>query len=399
LPFWLLFPGENWMQNYLETCLKHLHQLVGFETISARSNLDFIDYIRAQLGAQGVASNISYDETGKRANLHALIGPVVAGGVVLNGHSDVVPVAGQDWTSPPFELTRRGNHLYGRGSVDMKGFLACMLAAVPLWQQKTLKKPVHISVCYDEEIGGFGAPVLVADMAKTAPRPAVAIIGEPTGMKMVTAHKGGLELVTTITGLDNHSSDPRRGVNAIFFAARFIARIEQIGQRLAASPQADSVFDPSYTTVNVGAIKGGAASNIVAGTCSFKWEVRPMPDFNGQQVVAELNQFAEGELLPEMRKVSPIAEIKTIVEADIPGLGTQQGELAVALVSAITGLNSTQAVSFGTDAGHFAHGGISTLVMGPGNIDRAHKADEYIEVSELADCLKFFDQLGDELAR
>ncbi len=387
------------MDKFIEASMAHLEALVGFETVSGRSNLDFIDYIRTQLDRQGVESFISYDETGQRANLHAVIGPLVDGGVVLNGHSDVVPVDGQRWSSPPFELTRRGDRLFGRGSVDMKGYLACMLAGVPLWQQKKLKKPVHISICYDEEIGGFGAPVLVADMARTAPHPAIAIVGEPTGMKMVTAHKGGLELRTVITGLDCHSSDPRVGVNAIFYAVRVIARLEEIGQRLAGDPEKDSVFEPPYTTVNVGAIEGGAATNIVAGNCWFKWEVRPMPDFDGRQVVAELAEFVHKELLPQMRKVSPDANIETIVEADIPGLGPQQGEPAVELIAAVTGLNSTSAVSFGTDGGHFAHGGISTIVMGPGSIDRAHKADEYIEVSELEDCMKFFDKLGDELAR
>ena len=387
------------MKKYLESSIESLDKLVGFETISGRSNLDFVDYFRGQVEAQGGVCFVSLDETGKRANLHSIIGPSVDGGVVLNGHSDVVPVEGQNWSSPPFALTRRGDHLYGRGSVDMKGFLACMLAAVPMWQQKQLKKPIHISICYDEEIGGFGAPVLVADMAETVPRPAVAIVGEPTGMKMVTAHKGGLELRTMITGLDAHSSDPRAGVNAIFYAARFIARLEEIGHRLAADGEQDSVFEPPYSTVNVGAIEGGAATNIVAGTCSFKWEVRPVPGFDGRKVVAELEDFARRELLPQMQKGSPAADIKTIVEADIPGLDPQQAKPAVDLVTAITGLNSTCAVSFGTDAGHFAQGRMSTLVMGPGNIDRAHKPDEYIKVSELEDCLKFFDRLGDELAR
>ncbi len=387
------------MEKYLDSSLKHLEKLVGFETISGRTNLEFIEYMKTQLAEHGVASCLSYDETGKRANLHAFVGPARDGGVVLNGHSDVVPVADQQWTSPPFQLTRRGDRLFARGSVDMKGFLACMLAAIPLWQQKQLKKPVHISVCYDEETGGFGAPVLVADMADTAPRPAVAIIGEPTGMKMVTAHKGALEMRTDITGLEAHSSDPRSGVNAIFYAARFINRLETIAHQLAIQPEKNSVFDPPYTTVSIGQIKGGTASNIIAGKCSFKWEIRPTPGFDGKQLVAELTNYALNELRPEMRKVSSGANIEIIMEADVPAIGPTQAKTAVDLVTAITGLNSTSAVSFGTDAGHFANADISTLVMGPGNIDRAHKADEYIKVSELEDCLGFFDKLGNELAR
>lgn len=387
------------MEKYVTSAIGSLDKLVSFKTISALPNLDIVNYIQEQLRREGIEPIISYDETGKRANLHAFVGPKVDGGVLLNGHTDVVPVEGQEWASDPFLLQQREGRLYGRGSVDMKGFLACMIAAVPIWQQKALKKPIHICMCFDEEIGGFGAPILVKDMCEKAPKPAVAIIGEPTEMQIVTAHKGGYEMRTEITGLEAHSSDPRLGVNAIFYATQFISFLQELAANLAAKPENNSLFNPNYTTINVGTIEGGVARNTVAGSCSFNWEIRPLPSTNGIELIESITDYAMNTLLPEMRKTCPDADILIEMQADVPALGNEQAEEATTLVSNITGINSTQAVPFGTDAGHFAAAGISTIVMGPGSIEQAHKPDEYIEISQIEACMDFLDKLGDHLAK
>lgn len=386
------------MHNQVESAIACLEQLVAFKSISALPNLDFIDYVDDYLHKFGLETHISHDETGKRANLHALVGPQVAGGVLLNGHSDVVPVEGQKWTSDPFTLTQRDGRLYGRGAVDMKGFLACMLAAVPVWQRKALQRPIHLSICYDEEIGGFGAPVLVNDICSKVPRPAIAIVGEPTGMQIVTAHKGGYEMRTEITGLEAHSSNPAAGVSAIAYANRFIANLLQMAEELAANPEQDSRFDPPCATINVGTIEGGVARNTVAGWCGFDWELRRLPNDNSAQLIERITDHAMNVLLPEMRRTSRAADIIIDMQADVPGLDHAQADRATRFVSRLTGLNSTHAVPFATDAGHFADADISTIVMGPGNIEQAHKPDEYIEISQLSEALRFFDRLGDELA-
>ena len=386
------------MDNIVNSAIEHLERLVAFETVSGRSNLDFTGYVADHLQRHGLPVFISTDSAGKRANIHSYCGPPVNGGVVLNGHSDVVPVAGQHWSGNPFVLTRRKDRLYGRGSADMKGFIACMLAAVPLWLNKHLARPLHISVCYDEETGGFGAPGLVADMAVYGPAPAIAIIGEPTLMQIVNAHKGGLELRTTITGLEAHSCDPRKGASAISCAARLVSHIYEVADRLASRPYPDSPFDPAWTTINVGKVSGGVSSNTVAGSCQIDWEMRPMPSDDGEQILAGIKDFCRKILEPEMRRQSKSARISTSILANVPALAPGQARAAVEFAAGITGHNSTGAVSFGTDAGHFAKQGMSTIVLGPGSIEQAHKPDEYISIAQVRACLDFFDRLSDKLA-
>ena len=387
------------MKNRTETAIKILGELVSFKTLSGQSNLEMIGYVEGYLRDKGISAHLSYDETGKRANIHALIGPLVDGGVVLNGHTDVVPVEGQLWTSNPFVLREDQGRLFGRGAVDMKGFLACMLASIPAWKAKPLKVPIQISMCYDEENGGFGAPVLVANMEQTAPRPAVAIVGEPTRMKIFAGHKGGFEMRTTVSGFEAHASDPRKGVSAISYAVKFISYLDKIAADLAQNASADSAFDPSYTTINTGTIHGGAARNIIAGTCVFDWELRPIPSDNGDALIDQIRAFAESELLPAMQKTSPNAKIETEMLARVPALDQAAAQAASTLLREITGLNSTSVVAFATDAGHFCNAGISTAVFGPGSIEQAHKPDEFIEISEIEACLDFLDQLGDRLCQ
>ncbi|MEM7425798.1 MAG: acetylornithine deacetylase [Pseudomonadota bacterium] len=383
----------------LEETVEILERLVGFDSISGRPTHGIVGYIKDYLAGHGIEAKLSYDEAGERANVFATIGPELDGGVVLNGHTDVVPVEGQNWTSDPFTLTRREDRLHGRGSVDMKGFLACVLASVPVFKAANLAKPVHIAFSYDEETGGYGMPVLLEHMAGKAFRPGVVIVGEPTEMKIITGHKGGYEMRTEITGFEVHSSNPSRGVSAISAATRLIGKIEEICARFAANPYPGSPYDPPYTTANVGIIEGGAARNATAGWCNFDWEFRPMPGENGDEVVEELEAYAANELLPAMKAVHPQADIRIIVESPVPPLDDRNAAEARAFVSEITGLNSEDVVSFGTDAGYFSDAGFSTVVFGPGSISRAHQPDEYVLEGELAQGLDFIRKVARRLSQ
>ena len=376
-----------------------LENLVGFDSTSGKPTHPVIGYIQDYLAGLGVEAILSYDDAGERANIFATIGPQIDGGVVLNGHTDVVPVDGQNWATEPFVLTRTGDQLFGRGSVDMKGFLACVLASVPVFQAADLSRPIHIAFSYDEEIGGLGMPVLLNAMADNAFRPEVVIVGEPTNMTIVTGHKGGYEMRTEIIGHAVHSCDPTKGANAINAAMKLIAKIEQMGAERAANPIANSAFDPAYPTFNVGTIEGGAARNATAGWCNFKWEYRPMPGEDGAAVIAEIEAYAEAEILPALRAISPDTDIRIITETAVPPLDDRNAAKAAEFVSALTGINDTSVVSFGTDAGYFSDSAFSTVVFGPGNISRAHKPDEFITVDELAQGLDFLQKIAERLSR
>ena len=386
------------MPDTLSDAIKILERLVGFESISRRPTHGIVGYIREYLHQHGIEATLSFDAAGERANVFATIGPEIDGGVVLNGHTDVVPVEGQDWATDPFVLTQKDNRLFGRGSVDMKGFIACALASVPVFKAANLKKPIHLAFSYDEEVGGFGMPVLLDSMSNYSFRPEIVIVGEPTGMKLITGHKGGYEMRTEITGHAVHSCNPDLGVNAISAASRLIAKIEEIGSRLANRPYPNSPFTPPYCTFNVGVIEGGTATNATAGWCNFNWEFRPMPGEDGARYIAEVEEFASTQLLPTMKAVNADADIRIIVDAPVPALDDTNAAKAAAFVSEITGLNSQDVVSFGTDGGYFSNAGLSTVVFGPGDIGRAHKADEYIEIDEIAEGLDFLEKIAGRLA-
>jgi len=383
----------------LDNAVEILDRLVGFQSYSGRPTHGIVGYIQEYLTEQGVEVTLSYDDAGERANVYATIGPEIDGGVVLNGHTDVVSVEGQAWSSDPFTLTRRGDQLFGRGSVDMKGFLACVLASVPRFKATSLLKPIHIAFSYDEENGGYGMPVLLESMATKAYRPEVVIIGEPTDMKVVTGHKGGFEMRTEITGAEVHSCDPTKGVNAISAAMKLITKIEEIGAQRAADALPNSPYSPPYPTFNIGTIEGGAARNATAGWCNLNWEYRQMPGEDGTRTIAEIEEFAAKELLPAMQAVNPRANIKTITEVALPALDDRNAEKAAAFVSGVTGINSREVVSFGTDGGYFSDADYSTIIFGPGSISRAHKAEEYIEMSELAQGLDFLDKVAVKLSQ
>ncbi len=386
------------INSQLHNSIAILERLVSFESLSGRPTDEIISYVKSYLSDHGINSALSYDTSGERANLFATIGPETDGGVILNGHTDVVPVAGQQWATDPFTLTRKQNRLYGRGSVDMKGFLACVLASVPTWKQADLKKPIHIAFTFDEEIGGFGMPVLLKSLSTIPFKPQVVIVGEPTEMQLITGHKGGYEMRTEVTGHEVHSCNPTKGVSAISIAMAIINKIEQVGAKLAASPYKDSPYEPPYSTFNIGTIEGGMARNATAGQCNFNWELRPMPGEDGKTIIADIETYAINELLPSMQAINPDTNIKFITEAPVPALDDSNATEAAALVSQLTGLNSRGVVSFGSDAGYFSDAGFSTVLFGPGSITRAHKPDEYIEVEELTQGLEFLEKLSQHLS-
>ena len=381
------------MKDLVHNAVGLLGELVSFESVSAHSNLDLIDHIVAYLDGLGIEAVLSHDPTGTRANLFATIGPPVDGGIVLSGHTDVVPVDGQDWQTPPFNLIERDGRLFGRGAADMKGFIACVLAQAPAFAATDLVRPIHIALTFDEEIGSCGAPILIDQVRDLPYRPRIAIVGEPTEMRVIDGHKGGYELTTSITGLEAHASDPNKGVNAIHYAAKFIDHLDRVGRSLAEAPARDTLFEPPYTTISVGAIAGGTARNVIAGHCSFDWELRPIPDDDAPAILAQIDDFAKAELLPDMRRRSPAAELTTVLEASYPGLKQDSASEAVALIRNLTGINASDVVPFGSDAGHFQAADISTALFGPGSIDQAHKPDEYIEIAQLEACLGFLEKL------
>ena len=378
----------------LSRTIEILSRLVSFESLPGRPTHGIIGYIQNTLSELNVQSHLSFDNSGERANLFATIGPAIDGGVVLNGHTDVVPVEGQQWSTDPFTLTRKDNRLYGRGSVDMKGYLACVLASVPVWQTAKLKKPIHIAFTFDEEIGGFGMPVLLESMAQMEFRPQSVIVGEPTESQLITAHKGGFEMRTEITGHAVHSCNPLEGVNAISVATRLISKIEETGAAFAANPHADSKFEPPYATFNIGTIEGGMARNATAGWCNFNWELRQMPGEDGRKIIADIETYAKEQLLPAMQKIHPQANIKFITEAPVPPLNDSNAADAAELISRLTGVNEHGVVSFGSDAGYFSDAGYSTVLYGPGSISRAHKPDEFIKIEELEQGLEFMQKLS-----
>ena len=386
------------MKNPLSSTIDILSNLVSFKSVSGTPTHDILNYISGYLTEHGVQCSLSYDEAQERANLFATIGPAIDGGVVLNGHTDVVPVDGQSWASDPFTLTQKDDRLYGRGAVDMKGFLACVLASVPLFQTSTLKYPIHIAFSFDEEIGGLGMPVLLNSLSKEAFRPRIVIVGEPTEMKLVTGHKGGYEMRTEITGFEVHSCNPTIGVNAITAATKLITKTEEIAARLRSNPDSSSPFEPPYSTINIGTIEGGTARNATAGWCHFNWEIRPMPGENCENIINELEDYATEVLLPPMKAVSPAADINMITEVKVPPLDDSNADEAAAFISDITGLNSRNVVSFGTDAGYFSDAHYSTVVFGPGSLSRAHKPDEYIRIDELDRGLEFLKNVAAKLS-
>lgn len=375
-----------------------LERLVAFDTTSANSNLALIGAVADFLDGYGIRARLVHNDAGDKANLYATIGPDDRGGIVLSGHSDVVPVAGQPWRTDPFALHSEAGKLYGRGTADMKGFIACVLAAVPSLIDRPLRTPIHIALSYDEEVGCIGIRRLLDVIRAELPLPAAVIVGEPTGMRVVNAHKGISVQTTTVTGQDGHSSAPQRGVSAIAYAAEIIRFLAGLAGELASKGGADPRFDPPGTTVNVGTIWGGAAVNIIARECAFRWEFRSIPDADPAAVLKRVDAFVAAEILPRMRAVAPDASVVTETRAGSPALPAEPDSPAEALARRLTGANESHAVAFVCEAGLFRQAGIPAVVCGPGEIAQAHQPNEFVARDQLAACDAFLERLAKEIA-
>ncbi|QIB03237.1 acetylornithine deacetylase [Pseudomonas fluorescens] len=374
-----------------------LERLVGFATVSHESNLALIEFVRDYLQGLGVDSELIYNAERTKANLLASIGPAAPGGVVLSGHTDVVPVDGQAWTVEPFCLSEMDGKWFGRGTADMKGYLASVLAAVPMFLASALRRPVHLAFSYDEEVGCLGVHSLLDVLVRRVPPPALCLIGEPTQLQPVLGHKGKLAMRCHLKGAACHSAYAPYGVNAIEQAARLIGRLGEIGAALADPSLHDARFDPAYSTVQVGVIQGGTALNIVPADCRFDFEVRALPGFDPQVVAEQLQGYAEQTLLPAMQAVASDTAIRFEALSAYPGLATAPDSAAAQLVARLCGSEAFGTVAFGTEGGLFHQAGVPTVVCGPGSMDQGHKPDEYVSVEQMAACDRLMDRLASYL--
>ena len=376
-----------------DNSVKILTDLIGFRTISGEDNSALINYCENYLQQLGATSFKTFDSEKKRVNLFATIKAKKANGIkpiILSGHTDTVPVS-KSWSTDPFKATIKGDKLYGRGSCDMKGFIACALAYAPIYSKTNLNRDIHFSFTFDEETACLGAPILIKELKKRKIEDGICIVGEPTKMKIIDAHKGCYEYTTYFEGLAGHSSAPHKGVSAVEFAARYANKLIELREELKKRVPKDSIFDPPYSTLQVGGIFGGIAHNVIADKCHINWETRPVIKEDGIFLNKKIDEFANNTLLPEMKKVFPQSSIRKEIIGEVTGFDRVKNSEACELVSSLTGDNSREVVSFGTEAGLFQEIGISTVVCGPGSIEQAHKVDEFIELNELKKCLKFLD--------
>ena len=363
--------------------LEMLARLVAFDTESAKSNLPLIAFVEEYLSGWGVPFERVPSRDGTKAALYATIGPSDRGGVLLSGHTDVVPVAGQAWSHDPFDLVVRDGRAYGRGSVDMKGFDALALAMVPDLLAAPLKTPVHILLSYDEETTCLGSTEVIRRFGLDLPRPRAVIVGEPTGLEVADAHKSVVTFDTQVHGHEAHSSKPGLGANAVMAAAELVAELNRIADEMVERGDPSGRFDPPYTTVHVGVMEGGTARNILPKLCRIHWEFRGVPSLDPREIPERFERFSQGPALARLNRHGPYGRIQTQIEVSVPGLTPDPGSEAETLALRLAGRNRTVTVPYGTEAGHFQQAGIPTIVCGPGSIDRAHQPDEYIELSEL----------------
>jgi len=384
---------ENNLETLYENSIKILSDLIAFKTISGEDNNSLIDYCDKILKNLGADSFKTFDKEKKRVNLFATIKAKKPNGkipIILSGHTDVVPVS-KSWSTDPFKATIKDDKLYGRGSCDMKGFIACTLAYAPIYSKSDLDRDIHFSFTFDEETACQGAPILIEELKRKGIKNGICIVGEPTNMKIIDAHKGCYEYTTHFKGLAGHGSAPDKGVNAVEYAARFIDKLLKIRKILKDKTPKNSIFNPPYTTLQIGGISGGIARNVIADRCRVDWELRPVIKEDGVFVNNEIDKFVNEELLPEMKKTYPKSSIRKEIIGEIIGFDRHEKSEACELISSITGDNSREVVSFGTEAGLFQEIGISTVVCGPGSIEQAHKVDEYIKLNELKKCLNLLE--------
>lgn len=382
----------------IDRCVKILADLVAFDTTSRHSNLALIEAIGLQFDALDIPYELTFNQERTKANLFATIGDENKAGLVLSGHTDVVPVDGQEWSSNPFTLVERDARLYGRGSCDMKGFVAVCLAMAETFKLADLPIPIHFAFSYDEEVGCLGVRELLAGLEQRPVKPLACIVGEPSEMQLIAAHKGYLDTVCSIRGCAGHSSLPDRGVNAIAAAADLVARLRSIAGEIKRDGPFDARFDPPYSTMQVGRIAGGTAVNIIPELCEFEYEIRNIPGQDPEQIAARLRAYAEDQLLPAMRAVFPGSEIRWTRKGGFPALDTpESADVSRWVKSLPLSRQQAGAVSYGTEAGLFSEFGIPTVVCGPGSIRQAHRPDEYVERSELEACIEFQHSIIEQL--
>lgn len=371
-----------------------LAQLVQFDTTSSKSNMQLIDFIENYLKSFGISSTIIRDKHEEKANLLAQLGPSDVHGIMLSGHTDVVPVVGQKWSSEPFTMIEKDGKLFGRGTCDMKGFIACVLAKIPEFVEAELQEPLYLAFSYDEETGCTGVHSLVDVVNDMAVKPRACIVGEPTSMKVVNSHKGIRHLLTKVYGLENHSSTDR-GVNAVSYAAQIVNFLDGLQEELRERSPLIEGFDPPYATIHVGRMAGGHVQNITPNYCEVEWDYRPIPGTDEDEIYNRYCDFVENKILPKMRKKSDeFGDVQTDYLAKVPCLFPETGSDAETLVKHLAEQNSTSVVSYGTEAGIFHQkGGVPAVVCGPGSILQAHKADEYVEISQLEACDNFLGRL------
>ena len=386
---------ENNIDAIFKDSLKILSDLIAFKTVSGEDNNSLINYCDEILKKLGATSFKTFDDEKKRVNLFATIKSKKTNGkkpVILSGHTDVVPVS-KSWSTDPFKATIKGDKLFGRGSCDMKGFIACTLAYAPIYAKENLNRDIHFSFTFDEETACQGAPLLIKELKNRGINDGICIVGEPTNMKIIEAHKGCYEYTTYFEGLAGHGSAPEKGVNAVEYATRYISKLMDLREILKSKVPKNSVFDPPYTTIGIGGISGGIARNVIADKCRVDWEMRPVIKEDGEFVHNELNEFVNKELLPEMKKIFPKSSIKKEIIGEIIGFNKVSKSEACEFISNLTGDNSREVVSFGTEAGLFQEIGISTVVCGPGSIEQAHKVDEFIVLDQIKKCLILLEDI------
>ncbi len=370
-----------------------LEKLIGFDTISHNSNNSLISFVQDYLDGYGISSKLIYDASKKKANLYATVGNPDIEGVILSGHTDVVPVKGQNWDTDPFELYENNDLFYGRGTCDMKGFIAVALAKLPEMIEANLSTPIHFALSYDEEVGCVGVHGIAEHIEQLDVKPKLCIVGEPTSMKIITGHKGVCSYHCSVHGKECHSSLAHEGVNAVEYAAELVAHIRSIARRMQKQGPFNKDFNPPFTTMHVGKIEGGTALNIIPNSCEFGLEIRTVPEQNKEDIMAEINDYAFRYLEPNMKDIDPQTGISLRETVYTPSFNIANDHEAVLLLQNLTGANHTEKVSFGTEAGIFHAAGVPTIVCGPGSIEQAHKPNEFIAHEQIVKCEHFLTKM------
>ncbi|WP_201609388.1 acetylornithine deacetylase [Psychrobacter immobilis] len=387
--------------NYPTDSIDWLTRLIAFDTVSRHSNLALIEEVKAYCEQLGLTVDLTFNDAKNKANLFVTVpagknADEVNHGLVLSGHTDVVPVDGQDWTSEPFIATIRGDKLYGRGACDMKGFIACALTLLPqavnLSNAGKLRRPLHLALSFDEEVGCLGAPLILADLKARGITPDYCIVGEPTNMAMVVAHKGIAVYRCRVHGKSAHSSLTATGVNAISYASRLIGYVDELAEEISHRSDNDALFDVPYSTLSVGTIKGGTATNIVPNLCEFTFDYRNLPHMTQDDILTPI-QAKVAELNGQMQARSADTGIELLQEESVPAMTDSDSAELQALIAALTGDDTRHKVAYATEGGQFTNSGIPTIICGPGSIEQAHKADEYVVLNEMARCDEFLQKL------